>query len=887
MKPQHWIATDVGVVREHNEDAFLWMSPEETDGHGYLWLIADGMGGEAAGELASRTVIEAVREVYPVAMSRGNDPYEAIEASINAANRRILRMQKRSPEMHKMGTTAVCMAYYKERVYISHVGDSRCYVWFAGELRQLTRDHTKLQMLLDAGALTEEAAKNHPAGHVLVNAIGRESMEIDHNGRTPLRIDNKVFMLCSDGLTGYVPESQIVEAMRRMYARDATESLVELARRHWSEDNASVGIVRFCEPDPDALTDRESFLKWATTQQLQRKKADPTLKVRADVLPANDETPPLASISGVLRQADSERGVDRSDSGDGDASRRGSTGRLVGRKPVRDESGQMKTVDDSELDSEQEPTISRPTQESINRPTQGLTPISKGRARPQPDGKSTRGLPTPGTGQHAPAQQTGQNPAFSSPRARYPERPAGLDRAAVEQIREYRDAEEMGETDFLNMVGKGPKQRNRLAIVLGTLLVFFIALLVVVVLKKRSDSGEQIASTIRETNATSSTRDEGGQGLLDDEEGDNSEQTNKEELPPREIVPPLGPAEASAPTSVVAPDRMSLYLVADGDRRSVYIDAHEVTVGQFRLILQNDRTLQTLHREIDSPRYAELPCSSAVSTDTADPGEPVCVSPESAQRYCSLVGRRLPTRSDWRFVFEHGGSRISGGNGLLHFFMRDGAAEPVPAMGEIAGIYGAFSGYPEILESTELDSARGDIPVLGIDSRAKQQYESGTNLQNSEPPISVQNELRTRLQTGRLEAAARPQLGFRCVADKAMFESLRSFNPVVDEQPTDVIVVPTERSTSSPSQPNGSGGSTARPSGNESTSRIERIEPFPDPETLEDRRARSRRRYPSPRSENTRDAQERRSVADDPDSHADELRTDGLLERIERRLNEN
>lgn len=246
FKPKFWSATDIGTQRDKNEDASLWLGPEHTDGRGWLWLVCDGMGGASAGELASSVVCQVVREIYPASLAASNNPHQALRESFDAANRRLLYMQRERSALHKMGTTAVALAFYEGQVWIASVGDSRVYVFSDGKLRQLTTDQTKLQRLLQAGVVRVEDSLNHPSGNVLISALGRSSWEVDTLGDRRFDPREASFLLCSDGLSSFVSVSQLEQALDELSPYEATHALIERARET-SNDNITATVVHFHE----------------------------------------------------------------------------------------------------------------------------------------------------------------------------------------------------------------------------------------------------------------------------------------------------------------------------------------------------------------------------------------------------------------------------------------------------------------------------------------------------------------------------------------------------------------------------------------------------------------------------------------------------------------
>jgi len=156
--------TDVGCVREHNEDSFACLIPvsgRQAREKGYLLAVCDGMGGAVGGKTASSIAIETIPEVYYNHGSRGSA--ELLAAAIEEANRRIYSRAGKEPELQGMGTTAVAVAVVGDAVYLAHVGDSRCYLIREGAITLLTNDHTMVNKMVAEGLLTKEQARNHPS----------------------------------------------------------------------------------------------------------------------------------------------------------------------------------------------------------------------------------------------------------------------------------------------------------------------------------------------------------------------------------------------------------------------------------------------------------------------------------------------------------------------------------------------------------------------------------------------------------------------------------------------------------------------------------------------------------------------------------------------------
>jgi PPM family protein phosphatase len=228
---EHAARTDVGLEREGNEDAFLVRPP--------LFVVADGMGGAQAGEVASRTLVE----VFGEAADTGELP-DALEATVQDANARIHRMAVDDPSLKGMGCTATACYVEGGRLTTAHVGDSRLYRLRDGSFEQLTEDHSLVGGLVRLGRLTPEEAEIHPQRSVILRAVGVDAtVEVDllHHD---LEADD-VYLACSDGLTGMVRDEVIAETLEAFPSLDvAAEMLIELANAAGGRDNITVVLFR-------------------------------------------------------------------------------------------------------------------------------------------------------------------------------------------------------------------------------------------------------------------------------------------------------------------------------------------------------------------------------------------------------------------------------------------------------------------------------------------------------------------------------------------------------------------------------------------------------------------------------------------------------------------
>jgi protein phosphatase len=238
--------TDVGQVREHNEDAIGL----EID-QGYM-VVADGMGGHNAGEVASAIAIDEVSQYLSLASRPEADAENAtyspetlfLRDAVNTANVAILDAAKRDYARKGMGTTLVAMQFHGNRASIAHVGDSRLYRFREGFLDQLTTDHTLVQEWLTRKLYTEEEARNAKNKNVITRALGLvEDLEVDLLEELVRR--NDVYLLCSDGLSGMLEDEEIAKVLNEQGREPevATRSLLNMANAAGGKDNISIIIV--------------------------------------------------------------------------------------------------------------------------------------------------------------------------------------------------------------------------------------------------------------------------------------------------------------------------------------------------------------------------------------------------------------------------------------------------------------------------------------------------------------------------------------------------------------------------------------------------------------------------------------------------------------------
>jgi serine/threonine-protein phosphatase Stp1 len=223
--------THVGCVRSLNEDAVLNRADIG------LWAVADGMGGHDGGEVASAAVVDALSGV-----SNFTTAYAFRDAAAQALVEANARLVELSAGRGTMGSTVVTLLAHEGHYACLWAGDSRAYLYRAGALKRLTHDHSVVQEMVDAGAITEERARAHPRSNVITRAVGaREQLEIE-SVFGPIHAGDR-FLLCSDGLTGVVTDREIAEHMVRAPLQVAAERLIDQALARGAPDNVSLVLV--------------------------------------------------------------------------------------------------------------------------------------------------------------------------------------------------------------------------------------------------------------------------------------------------------------------------------------------------------------------------------------------------------------------------------------------------------------------------------------------------------------------------------------------------------------------------------------------------------------------------------------------------------------------
>jgi PPM family protein phosphatase len=284
LHPQGAMRTDNGAVRPHNEDrvSFVAVQPgDPMESRGSLMLVADGMGGHAAGEVASEIAVETIRRVYYELT--GPVPH-VLGAAFLAAHRAISDWAKRNPDCKGMGTTCTAVAIRDGDAWLAHVGDSRAYLLRNGVMTQLSEDQTLVRQMVREGRLSQEEAHNSPVSNVILQALGPNAEVTPVVWSEPLKLAaDDVVVLCTDGLSGVVPDTIIAGHAGGLSPDDACEALINAAHVAGAPDNVSVGVFRLVattdlfaadeSPNVSGTTRRVKYVSDETTEHGSRKHA--------------------------------------------------------------------------------------------------------------------------------------------------------------------------------------------------------------------------------------------------------------------------------------------------------------------------------------------------------------------------------------------------------------------------------------------------------------------------------------------------------------------------------------------------------------------------------------------------------------------------------------
>ncbi|MBI3932882.1 MAG: Stp1/IreP family PP2C-type Ser/Thr phosphatase [Acidobacteria bacterium] len=254
MKITYQALTDVGRKRKGNEDS-LFVNPEQN-----LFVVADGMGGHAAGEVASKVAVESINEfvcltsgdeeiTWPFGLDE-NISYDGnrLKTAVRYANRKVLEAMKERTEYEGMATTVAAVLVDADTANLAHVGDSRVYLFRDGALSQLTSDHSWVNEQIQSGIISADQARTHPLRNVVTRALGgKPDLQVDMQSHK-MQADD-LLLLCSDGLTTMVSDEEIARVVSEaaLDVEAGAKNLVAEANARGGEDNITVLLIRFQE----------------------------------------------------------------------------------------------------------------------------------------------------------------------------------------------------------------------------------------------------------------------------------------------------------------------------------------------------------------------------------------------------------------------------------------------------------------------------------------------------------------------------------------------------------------------------------------------------------------------------------------------------------------
>ncbi len=232
--------TDIGKNRHTNQD-YYYVSTEPVGNLPNVFIVADGMGGHKAGDVASREAVDII--VKDMETSNLKDPVSIMESAIDKANNKLMVLADEKPEFEGMGTTLVMVTIFDDVMYIANIGDSRLYV-IGDEIRQITRDHSFVEAMVSLGKIDKKSAKNHEKKNVLTRALGVEKGTVADFFEIKCDKESRVLM-CTDGLTNMVDDDEIRFIVKETeQIKDAVDKLIEKANENGGMDNITSILIQ-------------------------------------------------------------------------------------------------------------------------------------------------------------------------------------------------------------------------------------------------------------------------------------------------------------------------------------------------------------------------------------------------------------------------------------------------------------------------------------------------------------------------------------------------------------------------------------------------------------------------------------------------------------------
>lgn len=236
--------TDVGKVRTSNQDSYAAGEFQ----NGVAWaVVCDGMGGNAGGNIASSTAVKSISEKITMGYRDGmtsSSIKNLLITAITNANYEVYDMANANAELRGMGTTVVAAIITPGTVYVSHVGDSRAYLVSKSEIRQITKDHSVVQDMVEKGEITPDEAKSHPRKNLITRALGVDE-EVKADFLAEDTTSDDVLLICTDGLTNFVDQSDIYRVVCDEPYTDFADTLVDMANKNGGADNITVVAVAY------------------------------------------------------------------------------------------------------------------------------------------------------------------------------------------------------------------------------------------------------------------------------------------------------------------------------------------------------------------------------------------------------------------------------------------------------------------------------------------------------------------------------------------------------------------------------------------------------------------------------------------------------------------
>jgi serine/threonine protein phosphatase PrpC len=250
--------SDRGRVRKTNEDFFAGERIKENE---YLFVVADGMGGHRAGDVASRLGTQHFVRQYKKLRNKKNPIMDSMNQALEKANNLILAKAATDPRKRGMGTTFSAVVISGMNAYIVHVGDSRIYLIRGDEIIKLTTDHTFVGKMLEEGRITEAEARDHPQKNILYMSLGaRKTFEPEIKEQLDIE-ESDIFMMCSDGLNNMVSDNTIKEYLLSFNTHEAVEELIQLANDNGGTDNITIQVIHVEKTREPAKTEPIPIVK--------------------------------------------------------------------------------------------------------------------------------------------------------------------------------------------------------------------------------------------------------------------------------------------------------------------------------------------------------------------------------------------------------------------------------------------------------------------------------------------------------------------------------------------------------------------------------------------------------------------------------------------------